>query len=311
MTTYEKARLFIGRNARPLDMARWQYHFENGSQSAVMAALAAYQNADGGFGHGLEPDAWNPNSSPIQTWTATEILKEISFVDSTHPVIQGILRYLASGQDFDGHFWQNTVCSNNDYPHAPWWHTESSSSCHNGYNPSACLAGFIIRFADRGAALYPLGCRIAKEACHAYIEQGLLNDMHTAACYIRLLEYCREAAVLDLFDISALTEQLRRQVRHSITQNMADWDVHYGCKPSQFFNAKSSLFYLDNQATADYECQHIANTQLEDGSWNIPWNWNGYPEQWAIAKNWWKSNGILVNLLYLAGMGCLPGEGNC
>lgn len=61
----KKARTFIYRNARPLDLARWQYHFEGGSKEAVLTTLAAYQNEDGGFGHALEPDSWNPNSSPI------------------------------------------------------------------------------------------------------------------------------------------------------------------------------------------------------------------------------------------------------
>ena len=46
METFEKARRFIYRNARPVDLARWQYHFENGSKEAVMNALWAYQNPD-------------------------------------------------------------------------------------------------------------------------------------------------------------------------------------------------------------------------------------------------------------------------
>ena len=91
MNVLEKAKVFIYRNARPLDLARWQYHFENGSKEAVLTALAYYQNEDGGFAHALEPDAWNPNSSPIQTWAATEILHEIDFTDSSHPLITGIL----------------------------------------------------------------------------------------------------------------------------------------------------------------------------------------------------------------------------
>lgn len=40
----------------------WQYHFENGSQEAVLLALSFYQNDDG-FGHALEADSWNPNFS--------------------------------------------------------------------------------------------------------------------------------------------------------------------------------------------------------------------------------------------------------
>ncbi|NLL33698.1 MAG: hypothetical protein GX257_00125, partial [Clostridiales bacterium] len=116
MNTFEKARTFIYRNARPLDFARWQYQFENGSKEAVLNALSFYQNEDGGFGHALEADSWNPNSSPIQTWVATENLYEIGFSNSSHPIIAGILSYLESGKDFNGRFWYNTVKSNNDYP---------------------------------------------------------------------------------------------------------------------------------------------------------------------------------------------------
>lgn len=68
-------------NARPLDLARWRFHFEGGSQQAVLDELAAFQNPDGGFGNGLEADCWNPDSSPMQTWAATEILKEVGFSD--------------------------------------------------------------------------------------------------------------------------------------------------------------------------------------------------------------------------------------
>ena len=64
-TVYQKARKFIYHNARPLDIARWQYHFEGGTKEAALTALAAYQNEDGGFGHALEPDCWNPNSALI------------------------------------------------------------------------------------------------------------------------------------------------------------------------------------------------------------------------------------------------------
>lgn len=303
--TYEKARAFIYRNARPIDLARWQYHFENGSKEAVVKALSHYQNEDGGFGHALEADAWNPYSSPIQTWAATEILREIDFTDNAHPVVKGILLYLASGKDFEGHLWYNTVKSNNDYPHAPWWHTDSDSTCHHDYNPTACLAGFIVRFADRQSKLYALGCRIAAEAVEQLMGAQRENDMHTLSCYIRLMMYCEEAGVTDLFDISALKEKIGGQVHAGITQNTAEWETSYVCKPSQFFNSKNSPFYSGNERIADYECEYIIRSQLADGSFHIPWRWNDYADEWAISKNWWKAHVILSNLLYLKGFGRL------
>lgn len=136
---YQLIRRWIYRNARPLDLARWKYHFEEGARSNVMEALAAYQNKDGGFGHALEADAWNPNSTPIQTATAVERLLEIEFDDAAHPVLQGILNYLDGGAEMDGNTWRNVTESNNEYPHAPWWHTSSDSTARSIYNPTAIL----------------------------------------------------------------------------------------------------------------------------------------------------------------------------
>ena len=87
-----QARNFVYRNARPLELARWKYLFEGGSREEVLTALASYQNGDGGFGHALAPECWNPDSSPIQTWAAAEILREIGFEEKDNPIIQGILK---------------------------------------------------------------------------------------------------------------------------------------------------------------------------------------------------------------------------
>ena len=61
---YNEVRTWIYRNARPLELALWQFDFENGSPERVADMLRFYQNEDGGFGNGVEPDSWNPESSP-------------------------------------------------------------------------------------------------------------------------------------------------------------------------------------------------------------------------------------------------------
>ena len=284
-----------------MDYARWQYHFENGSKESVLNALSCYQNDDGGFGHALEPDAWNPNSSPIQTWYATEILREINFTDNSHPIIRGILNYLESGKDFNGETWYNIIKSNDNYPHAPWWNTVSGSDMHDDYNPTACLAGFIIKYAEKDSMLYNLGCRLVKEAVDDYMNKGLLGNMSTVLCYIRLMQYVEEADATDIIDVNALKDKLIKNVESSITRNTVVWETSYICKPSQYFNSKESVFYNSNKEIADFECEFIIKTQLPDGSWNITWNWADYPEEWAVSRNWWKSNGIITNLLYLKG----------
>lgn len=97
---FMKIKKWMYRNARPLDIARWKYHFEDGSKEEVLKALAAYQNLDGGFAHALEADSWNPNSCPMQTWCATEVLYELGVTDKENEIVKGILAYLDSKKIF-------------------------------------------------------------------------------------------------------------------------------------------------------------------------------------------------------------------
>ena len=108
------------RNARGLELAKWRFYFEGGDAGAVVDELQYYQNTDGGFAHALEADCWNPASAPSQMFYAIHILHELDYKDKTHPVIQGMLRYLESGKDMEDGFWISIVSSNNEYPHAPW-----------------------------------------------------------------------------------------------------------------------------------------------------------------------------------------------
>ena len=292
------------RNARPLDLARFQYHFENGSKEAVLNILSYYQNEDGGFGHAVEADCWNPNSIPLHSNTASEIIREIDVMDSQQPVIQGLLKWYASGKHFNGKSWEITVESNNDYPHAPWWHTGSVSSCHTDYNGTAQIAGFIARYADKGSDIFKLGVRVANEAIVA-LSPDEIRDMHTCVCYMRMAELFEKGNATEYIPFDELKSKLHNSINKLIVTDTSKWSS-YVCQPSYFIDSKESEYYLDNKEIADYECEYIINTQLADGSWNIGWTWGGnYPDEWAISKNWWKGQWIIQNLLYLKGFGLL------
>ncbi|WP_242855644.1 hypothetical protein [Ruminiclostridium josui] len=131
------------------------------------------------------------------------------------------------------------------------------------------------------------------------------NDMHTILCYIRLMEYIEESKATDIINLATLKSKLIEKVKNCITQDTDKWATSYICKPSQFFNSRNSIFYNDNKEIAEYECEYIEKAQLADGSWNIPWDWCEYPNEWAISKNWWKSNVIIQNMLYLRNFGKL------
>ena len=96
-----KAIKYITENARPLELAVFRYFFEEGSNKDVIDELSRFQNANGGFGHGLEPDFFNPNSSPIATNDAIITLSRVNALDKGSDIVKGIVRYLESHDSFD------------------------------------------------------------------------------------------------------------------------------------------------------------------------------------------------------------------
>lgn len=302
MDTFEKARRFVYRNARPLDLARWQYHFEGGSPDAVLNALSAYGNEDGGFGHGIEPDFLNPNSTPIGTWAAADIIHELGLTDSAHPIIQGILRYLDSGADYDSERgqWLNTVPANNDYPHAIWWQYNGESDFR--YNPTAALAGFIIRYADKGSALYSKGCDIARRAVQWFTDSVPFEEQHITGCFITLYN-CIKATSADIGDMAAFERKLREQVKYNICADKDKWAAEYVPKPSDFRITRDSIFYADNAELAEYECDFIADTQMSDGGYKVTWQWYTDYKEFEVSANIWRATFAVNNMIYLWGHG--------
>src|SRR5437588_625353 len=63
--SFSKAREFTLANARLLEQRAFATLFEGAPAQGIVDALRGYQNEDGGFGHGLEPDKRCPASLPI------------------------------------------------------------------------------------------------------------------------------------------------------------------------------------------------------------------------------------------------------
>jgi hypothetical protein len=72
----DAAEQFIAARGRVLDRRRFERLFRGGEAQPVRDAVAAYRNPDGGFGHGLEPDARGPGSQPAAAELALRILHE-------------------------------------------------------------------------------------------------------------------------------------------------------------------------------------------------------------------------------------------
>ncbi len=90
---FERARDSIKTQARPLDRSLFEYRFEQAPTESVLAELAHFQNGDGGFGHGLEPDVRTPASSALATGIGLRLLKELG-CPADHPMVRRAVEFL-------------------------------------------------------------------------------------------------------------------------------------------------------------------------------------------------------------------------
>jgi hypothetical protein len=284
-------------HARPLDYARFKYHFKNGNKQKVVRILESYQNEDGGFAYALDPDSWNPNSTPVQTWMATEILHEINFTDANHPIIQQILKFLVTTEHFSDDKWAFTIPSNNDFPHASWWSYDTNKQQTPDYNPTIALVGFSLKYASNQSKIYSISYQIAKRAVFRFVHDQIQPDMHELACFVRFYEYISDKQFL-FIDKERYVAKLIEWIEKLVPQN-EEWGTNYIAKPSMYIDSPQSPFYEKNKKQADFEIEFILNTLQEDDTWEVPWQWEEYPDEWAISKKWWKADVGVKNLLYL------------
>jgi hypothetical protein len=78
VTDFDKISAFMATHSRLLDRRRFELLFGGGNAEATLAALAAYRNADGGYGSGLEPDLRSSSSQPVSALHAFEVFEEIA-----------------------------------------------------------------------------------------------------------------------------------------------------------------------------------------------------------------------------------------
>lgn len=77
---------FVATHGRLLERRRLAALLGDGTAADVVAVLAGYRNADGGYGWGLEPDLRSATSQPVGAMHALEVFAETRDTSGAHPV---------------------------------------------------------------------------------------------------------------------------------------------------------------------------------------------------------------------------------
>ena len=290
---YLKLKKAILKFGRPIETTWFSYLFEDGDIEDVIDALSMYQNEDGGFAHGLEPDYLNPNSSPIQTWTAMNILRTLN-LPLNHPMIESVLSYLEKTYQHDLKRWLNTIPSNDQYPRAPWWNFVDKEK-QTSFNPSISIAGFILLYASMDQPIYQIAKEVIYEGLIYFELKKEPMEMHELSCFMELAN--------DLFKLGGstilsdkLTNIYKAHIDQILDTHEHSWFSSYTCKPTALIHAHPSFLSDHYLPLLKKEAEISLTYQLEDGTWPVTWSWNQYEDDFKEAARTWKA---IMSLNYL------------
>ena len=301
---FARARDYILSRARPLEQALYRFHFEQERPDAVWQKLAGYQNADGGFGHALEPDMRTPASSALAAGIALRLLAQTG-VPQDHALVREGVAYLRETLDPQTLTWRVVPQDANDHPHAPWWHDQDGSlaATFDDYQiiPRAELVAYLYHFSDPAPAPWLAAVKDAALLAleHMPMGGGGGDDIVYA---LRLVQ----AKKLDGADRARLLQRLREVAATAVARDPAQWET-YSIPPLKLAPTPDSpvadLFAEDIQRNLDY----LIDTQTAAGCWEPTWTWGDfYPDVWPQAREEWRGEITLHNLLSLKAYGRIP-----
>jgi len=300
---FKQAGNYIEAHGRALEVARLHYHFGHAPAAEVTAALAKYQNSDGGFGRALESDIRMPGSSALATSIAFQMLRETGQVEQTE-MTQRAIAYLVRICDRDRLTWRVIPVEAENWPHAPYWSQAGREANFEGFqlNPTAELLGYLVDFPD-GVPVELVAALIKKVVSHlAGIEQIVMHDF---LCCQRLLD----SSLLPAANRAVILSELQRLLPGTVSTDPSQWPG-YCLRPLWAAPHPSSPFYPQLRAAVDANLDYEIATQLPDGSWPANFSWDNHePELWPVVLQEWKGVFAIEKLLSLKHYGRIEGAG--
>ena len=283
----------VHETGRTLESVMIKYLFEQVKSDVVLKELSRFQNKDGGFGHGLEPDLWNPNSSPVQTQFAMGYLRLMSF-DKKHKVIKKMMKYLEKTYDKKIRKWHLLLPSNNDYPHAPWW---TYREIEEDYNPSASIAGFIIKYGNPKSKVFQYALEVLEDVKKDLLNDQISKEPHELSNIVDLFDDAKAFNINDESFMKA-SEKLVDLIGEVIEKDRKKWFSKYVTKPSVLIHSKTSIGYEKYQEFLNQEFMESMKHRNELKIWPVTWQWTEYLDVFEEVKEIWASI-IALKYLYL------------
>ncbi len=264
-----RAEHFVWLTARVLEQRRFSMHFlDGGGAEAIEAALTAYRNDDGGYGHALEPDLRGPTSEPFHVAHALRVLAEIGRCGGRQA--ESVCRYLTAVSAPNGAL-PAARRAGHDYPAAPWIPVMEAP-------PGDLLAtGPVVGTLHRNGVWHPWLFR-ATDFCWAAVESLDETHPYEAQAAVAFLDAApdRDRAEAAAARLGRLVREQRlvvldpdRASEQPVSEGYAPGEHHFAYDFARSPDSLARRWFSD--AEVDRSLDFLAAAQEADGGWPVRW----------------------------------------
>jgi hypothetical protein len=280
---FARAERFLAQHARAVEVAVFERTFRGGPTWRVVDALHVFQNPDGGFGHGIEPDALTPVSGALATAVALRRLAEVE-TPGDHPVVSAAVGYLQATLVPHERVWRIVPVETEEAPHAPWWDAAGLEVRFNQFrvNPKAdILAQLYTLRADDDGWLDALAEEVVRDL-GAWTAAGVPIAMHDVIAAVALLD----APDLPVPVRLRLHDVLGDVVDAAVEREPAAWS-DYTLRPLAVAPRPGSAFAGRLGDLLETNLDYLLDEQRDDGAWWPTWAWGRDDEVWERQRVAW------------------------
>lgn len=281
-SAFTKSEQYILNHGRPLERRMFENSFLGSGIDGILDELQKYQNPDGGFGNGLEPDYRLPLSSPLATSVAFQHLLGMDDDKRALDMIKSGIKYLENTFIPERSGWLSVPSKVNDYPHAPWWHfnvdTGGTVIDRHWGNPSAEIIGYMFRYWDITSEL---DVRSLLDYAISYINNKTdFQSPHEVYCFVRLYELLPERLAYKVRD------KLTYGVQQLVSSDRNEW-ASYVPYPLKFVSSPESYRFVISDELINNNLDYLIEKIEYQGFICPNWTWDSYSDDWERAEKEW------------------------
>lgn len=277
----QKMNDWLVKNARPFDLAKWNFLFNGGDKEIILNELLKYQNTDGGFGNGLEADILVPLSAAIPSGEAIFMAYDFG-LDCKDEWFSKLLGYFEATIQDTPSFWECAPQAFEEYPHAPWWNYKPDTKFSP--NPCGVIASAMILYGNKKQK--EIGYTVANRCFEFLLSDEFCGD-HDSYNIMKLIE------ILQRLNSSLITDGIITAMKIRIAENVCYDDskwMEYYAQPLDFADSPTSQWCPCIREGIENNFAYWTDNIPQDGVWtpNFSWgidsdvsrqvteNWKGY-----------------------------------